>query len=67
MASLGTIQLRVAEADASANAPMRYWTTSLRRVQDMARERHVMNTEERIVCRREQAYAPSCRAGRSTC
>jgi alkylation response protein AidB-like acyl-CoA dehydrogenase len=57
MASFGTIQLRIAEADAAASAADLVLSTSLQRVQDIVKAGRIMTKEERIVCRREQAYA----------
>lgn len=63
MASFGTIQLRIAEADAAASTADLILTTSLRRVEEMTAKGHVMTKEERIICRREQAYAVKLAAG----
>ena len=59
MAEFATVQLRVAEAAASTDAAREVLLRDLRAVARLARERKEISIEDRIFCRRGQAFAVS--------
>jgi len=59
MAEFSTVQLRVAEAAASSEAAREILLRNLRRCAQTVREGREVSVEDRITCRRDQAFAVS--------